>query len=258
MAAQRIAENLAFINWTLLTALGVGAFGAVVLMRSRTSATRGFLGFSAACAAGFGLLAHLSDGALVQAAAAPGSTVAIDPAWTTPRDDALIAFAILALVYAFVLGRPIAPLVAVGGLVAGIGAIAAGAMAWGGGPLGTIVAFGQDLLLAAATGGVFVAMILGHWYLVQPGLERGPVKDLVRWSAIVWPFEIAVFLWPTGMVQVLNGVISDGYHGILGWIWATCAVATIALVGLTWLALKEPRRPPARPHCPRAPGRAEG
>ena len=35
----------------------------------------------------------------------------------------------------------------------------------------------------------------------------------------MWPFEIAVFLWPTGMVQVLNGIVDDGYHGMLGWIW---------------------------------------
>jgi hypothetical protein len=41
------------------------------------------------------------------------------------------------------------------------------------------------------------------------------------------------------LVLVLDGVFSDGYHGFLGWIWATCAIATIALVGLTWAALKE-------------------
>ena len=99
---------------------------------------------------------------------------------------------------------------------------------------------GLRLLVGAAfLGAVTDAMLLGHWYLVQPGLQRGPVKDLVRWSALVWPFEILVFLWPTGMVQVLNGVVSDGYHGILGWIWVTCAITTIGLVVLTWFALKE-------------------
>jgi hypothetical protein len=96
-------------------------------------------------------------------------------------------------------------------------------------------------LLAGATflGAVSDAMLLGHWYLVQPGLQRDAIKELVRWTALVWPFEIAVFLWPIGMVQVLNGVVSDGYHGILGWIWVTCAVTTIGLVVLTWFALKE-------------------
>jgi hypothetical protein len=65
------------------------------------------------------------------------------------------------------------------------------------------------------------------------------VKELVAWTAAAWPFEIAVFLWPTGMVQVINGVIDDGYHGVLGWIWIGCAALTVGLVGLTWAALRE-------------------
>ena len=95
------------------------------------------------------------------------------------------------------------------------------------------------LIGAAFLGAVSDAMLLGHWYLVQPGLPRDAIKELVRWTALVWPFEVMVFLWPTGMVQVLNGVVKDGYHGILGWIWAVCAVTTIGLVVLTWYARKE-------------------
>lgn len=105
---------------------------------------------------------------------------------------------------------------------------------------------GPYLLVAARlmVGAVFLgsvsdAMLLGHWYLVQPGLPREPLKELVVWTAVAWPFEVAVFLWPTGMVQVLDGVIDDGYHGVLGWIWAACAAMTIGLVGLTWAALRE-------------------
>ena len=95
------------------------------------------------------------------------------------------------------------------------------------------------LVGAAFLGAVSDAMLLGHWYLVQPGLRRDSVKQLVRWTAIVWPLELAVFLWPTGMVQVINSTVSDGYHGLLGWIWIACSITTIGLVGLTWLALKE-------------------
>lgn len=106
---------------------------------------------------------------------------------------------------------------------------------------------GGPYLLAAArllVGAVFLgsvsdAMLLGHWYLVQPGLPRGPVKELVAWTAAAWPFEVLVFLWPVGMVQVLNGVVDDGYHGILGWIWIGCALMTIVLIGMTWAALRE-------------------
>jgi len=54
--AERIAESLAFINWTVLTALGVGSFAAVVAGRFRTDATRGYLAFTACSAAAFALL----------------------------------------------------------------------------------------------------------------------------------------------------------------------------------------------------------
>ncbi len=92
---------------------------------------------------------------------------------------------------------------------------------------------------AAFLGTVTDAMLLGHWYLVQPGLARGPLLELVRWTAWLWPVEVAVMLIPTGMVSVLNGTIDDGYGGILGWMWATCAVTTIGLVFVTRAALKE-------------------
>ena len=242
MPAQRIAENLAFINWTLLTSLGVGAFGAVVLMRLRTPATRGFLGFSAACAAGFGLLAHLSDGALVQAAAAPGSTVAIDPTWTVPRDGALVAFTVLALLYAVALARRMAPLVAAGGLLAGVAALAFGALAWGGGLLGTGVALGQDLLLAAATGGVFVAMILGHWYLVTPKLPEGP---LILLSRVLFGLVAAqVILFGASM---LLGAGSGGgpFSPLTGpwaqFVWLRLLVGLIFPLIISWAAIQTAR-----------------
>jgi hypothetical protein len=88
-------------------------------------------------------------------------------------------------------------------------------------------------------GAISDAMLLGHWYLVQPGLARGSLLELVRWLAWIWPLEVAVMLWPTGMVSVLDGRIDDGYGGILGWMWVACAVTTIALVAVTRAALKE-------------------
>jgi hypothetical protein len=116
-----------------------------------------------------------------------------------------------------------------------IGLLAAAQFA--GGPY--LLALVRLVVGAVFLGSVSDAMLLGHWYLVQPGLPREPLKELVIWTAAVWPFEVAAFLWPTGMVQVINGGIADGYHGVLGWIWIGCAVMTIALVGMTWAALRE-------------------
>ena len=61
-------------------------------------------------------------------------------------------------------------------------------------------------------------MLLGHWYLVQPGLARAPILEQVRWAQILWVPETIVFVIPTGMWSVLNGDI-DGTNGLLGWFW---------------------------------------
>ena len=44
---------------------------------------------------------------------------------------------------------------------------------------------------------------------------------------------------PTGMFSVLNGTIDDNYNGLLGWFWVACVVATISLVIVTKMALRE-------------------
>ena len=97
----------------------------------------------------------------------------------------------------------------------------------------------RTLVGALFLGAVSDAMLLGHWYLVQPGLARAPIIELVRWTAILWPFELLVLLWPTGMLSVLSGTIDDGYGGMLGWYWVASTVATILLVGATRAALRE-------------------
>lgn len=88
-------------------------------------------------------------------------------------------------------------------------------------------------------GAVSDAMLLGHWYLVQPGLGREPIRELVKWVAGLWPFELVVYLIPIGMVSVLSGSVDDGYGGLMGWMWAVSSITTIGLVVATWFALKE-------------------
>jgi hypothetical protein len=112
-----------------------------------------------------------------------------------------------------------------------------GAAAYVGGPY-ALSAF-RLVVGALFFGALTDAMLLGHWYLVQPGLARGPIKQMVVLAAIVWPFEIAAYLWPVGMAQVLDGTIDDGFDGLLAWTWLVCAVTTIVLLIVTWLALRE-------------------
>ena len=123
----------------------------------------------------------------------------------------------------------IAPAVGLVGLLAA--GIDAGSPAW--------LSVARMVVGAAFLGSVTDAMLLGHWYLVQPGLARSPLLELVRWTGWLWPAEVAVMLLPVGMISVLNGTIDDSYGGILGWMWVTCALTTLGLVVVTRLALKE-------------------
>ena len=116
-----------------------------------------------------------------------------------------------------------------------VGLVAAGLAADG--PVA--LALLRTLIGAAFLGSVSDAMLLGHWYLVQPGLGRGPINELNRWLQILWPFEVLALLLPTGMLSVLSGSIDDGYGGILGWFWVACAVTTIGLSVVTTAALRE-------------------
>ena len=80
--------------------------------------------------------------------------------------------------------------------IGAVGLVAAGLAAGG----NDVLAVVRTLVGAAFLGAVTDAMLLGHWYLVQPGLGRGPLNELNRWVAYVWPFEVAALLWPAGMV----------------------------------------------------------
>jgi hypothetical protein len=120
-------------------------------------------------------------------------------------------------------------------LIGLVGLIAAGIAA--GGPDALAVA--RTLAGALFLGAVSDAMLLGHWYLVQPGLGRGPLLELNRWLALTWPLEVGLLLWPTGMLSVLSGAVDDGWDGTLGWFWVACAVTTLVLTIVTKAALKE-------------------
>jgi hypothetical protein len=82
-------------------------------------------------------------------------------------------------------------------------------------------------------------MLLGHWYLVQPGMPRRLINELVDAVIYIWPLEVVVLLLPTGMISVINGTIDDGWNGVLGWFWLASAVVTGVLAFVTRAALKE-------------------
>lgn len=123
--------------------------------------------------------------------------------------------------------------------VIGAVGIVAGAIVAADGGADVAVSLLRVLVGAAFLGAVSDAMLLGHWYLVQPGMPRTVLNELVAAVLWVWPFEVAVMLLPTGMFSVLAGSVDDGWNGTLGWFWTACAVTTGALVVVTRAALRE-------------------
>ncbi len=123
----------------------------------------------------------------------------------------------------------IAPLIGLIGVVAA--GITGGDPAW--------LSLARTVIGALFLGAVSDAMLLGHWYLVQPGLSRAPLLEMVRWTGVLWVPQVVLLLIPPGMVAVLNGTVDDGWGGMLGWFWVACAVTTGGLVWLTRRALRE-------------------
>ena len=127
----------------------------------------------------------------------------------------------------------VAPAIGLIGLIAGGWAAAPN----GGGDGALSIA--RTIVGALFLGAVSDAMLLGHWYLVQPGLSRRPIGEINDWLLRLWPIEVALLLVPTGMISVINGSISDSYGGMLGWFWIGCALMTGGLVFTTRIVLRE-------------------
>jgi hypothetical protein len=240
--AERIAQNLAFINWTVLVALAIGAFSAAVLARLRTDATRGFIAFTTGCAVVAGLLAIGSDGALPTALIE--SPIGSDPAWTEPRRVALLAFCLLAMIFlAAVLRGRRAALIGLVGVVAGLAVLAFAALGWGGGLLGAVPLLVQLAVLAAATGGVLAAMILGHWYLVTPRLPEGPLVLFAQLLTAVLVLQVVLFVvW----VAVGAGPAGVGRFAALGgpwalFVWLRLLVGLVFPLVVSWAAVQTAR-----------------
>ena len=248
MPSEQIAANLAFINWTVLVALAAGSFVLVVLARLRTEATKGYLAFTAFCAAGFGVLAYLSDGALPAsgAFATGGSPVLGDPAYDGLRRGAIVAFTGLALVTMVVIARGgRARIPGIAGLVATAAVLVLGGLTWGGGaPLPTAMLTLQLTVLSLATGGVFAAMILGHWYLVTPRLPEAPLVRVARSLLFVVALQVVLFVLWVGL-GAGPGSTGGPFAALVGpwalFVWLRLLVGLVFPLVVSWAAVQTAR-----------------
>jgi hypothetical protein len=239
---ERLGESLAFINWTVLTALAVGTFAAVVAGRFLTEATRGYLAFTAFSAAIFAALAWAADGGLPPA----------NPDEAVQRVEATRRFGLLALagasiVYGVALkrGKRASP-IAAAGLVAAFGTLWIAASTWSPNARldGTLLLFVQLVGLSAALGGVWASMVLGHWYLVTPKLPEAPLVRFARWLTIVLAIQLVLSIAWIGIGAGSSGTPGFGILTELPWaifIWLRLLVGLVFPLIVSWAAIQTAR-----------------
>ena len=238
--SRSILESLAYVNWALLFSLSLGSLATVVLLRWRTDASRGYLTFAAACAALLAGLTYLLDGGLpapesLSIHAAPAALEAV-------RRGGLAVLTVLAAFEVIARSRSARrPWFGLAGIGAGVVVALAAGLGWAGPTWPGLAIAAQLLVLAAATGGVLAAMILGHWYLVTPRLSEGPLILAARALTAVVVLQIVLFgVWtalgfgPYGPFAVLTG-------GEAFFVWLRLVVSLVFPLVLTMMAVRTAR-----------------
>jgi hypothetical protein len=102
----------------------------------------------------------------------------------------------------------------------------------------------QLLLLAAAIGGVFAAMILGHWYLVTPRLPEAPLVMISRMLLGVVALQVALFVVWVG-VGAGPGAEGGPFHALVGpwalFVWLRLLVGLAFPLVVSWAAVQTAR-----------------
>jgi hypothetical protein len=176
-------DALPYTAYLLLAELTVGSLAALLFADARGFVERGFVKYCAAqttvvAAIALPLAWWAASGDI--ASGYPVRERGFDLAWWLLGGCSAFAAVYAALTFAT---RRRAEIVAGAvGVALGLGALASIAYALGGpvwnyGAILTSIVFG-----ALATGGVTLAMVLGHWYLVTPRLPNRPLNELTLFA----------------------------------------------------------------------------
>jgi hypothetical protein len=171
--------------------------------------------------------------------------VVVDPAWDGPRRLALGGFCLAAI--AGLAARRLAPGAGAAiewvALAAGCLTLVFGSVAWGGATLGVAALLVQLAIVSAATGGVFAAMILGHWYLVTPKLPEAPLILLARALLAVVAIQLVLF-W--AWVAIGAGPAGEApFAALVGpwalFVWLRLIVGLVFPMIVSWASVQTAR-----------------
>jgi hypothetical protein len=233
---RSVLESLAYVNWTLLFSLALGAIAMVVALRRLTDATPGYLGFTAGVAAVLAGLTAFLDGSLPiplnLAVATPG------PALDQARRVGLVVFTALLMVETIALRRGGGHRLGLVAVAAGLATLGFAALGWGGVSVPVPIVAIELLILSAVTGGVLAAMILGHWYLVTPKLGEGPLILAIRFLLAALIVQLAGFVVSIAVGLGVDAPFAALTGPYLLLVWLLLGVGIVFPVVLTAMAMR--------------------
>src|SRR6185503_14965108 len=118
-----------------------------------------------------------------------------------------------------------------------------GALSYGGAAVGIVTLFLELVVAAAVFGGVWSAMVLGHWYLVTPRLPEAPLVRFARWLTLAVAVQLALFVAWLGLGAGPDGV--PGFGSMVGpwalFVWLRLLVGLVFPLVVSWAAIQTAR-----------------
>src|SRR4029079_12014889 len=114
---------------------------------------------------------------------------------------------------------------------------------WGGGGIDTILLLVELVTLAVALGGVWAAMVLGHWYLVTPKLPEAPLIRFARWLLLGLLVQLGLFVLWIAVGAGPGG--TPAFAALVGrwalFVWLRLLVGLVFPVIVSWAAIQTAR-----------------
>jgi DMSO reductase anchor subunit len=234
-------QPLAILFLLIFAELAVGGMVLIAIADYEGIATKGFLGVAAGTYFVVGLGAWWARGQTAAPAGVPGYPV--DDAWLRLEAAGLLVFLVGVGVYALLLfgsdrrlTRAAATVAVAGGLVS----LLASGMAYRVAHLGGLSTVVSVISGAVVLGAAMSGMILGHWYLVTPGLSPRPLvtMTLILIAALVTQ-AVAIVLWLPWLGADAVGpsaeALVSGIYAIPFWMRILVGIILPLVVGaMTW------------------------
>lgn len=233
-------DALPYTAYLLLSELAVGSLLVLLLADARGHVERSYVKYCAAQTAVVALLTlplarWVASGDVAAGYAVRGS--GLDAAWVlfVPFSAAALAYAGLTLAGR----RPAALAAGAGGAATGVAGLAWLAFALSPPTWGFPGVFLSVATAALALGGVTLAMVLGHWYLVTPRLPNRPLNELTVVALGALALQGAVLVvnvaLPVRETPDVAAVLGSGLAANPA-LWLRVGVGLIFAATLTWMA----------------------